>query len=240
MTSKSQPEFLTVQDHGQLGINASAHTYAFAKTLRAIPIAAVEVTSAQRNYPVIFSDIEQPSLLAVVGVLEDRNLFVEQDGQWDKSAYIPAYARCYPFSLVARPEEQYAVAIDRAAPSIAENAELPFFEGKDLTPQTQARVDFCVQFDEQLKATRTICNRLAELQVLSGQEVTYTPKDADGEEHSLGSYVAVDFNKLNELDTTVLHQLHIDGTLATVYAHRFSLDLWLYLLDRHNLSKSSA
>lgn len=234
----SQPEFLTVTDHAHLGINVSARSYEFAKEVRAIPIAAMEATSAQRNYPIVFSNIEEPTLLAVVGVLEDENLFVNQDGQWDESAYIPAYVRCHPFSLIARPDDQYAVAIDRAAADISENAEQPFFDGKEMSRATQARADFCVQFNEQLKASKALCNRLAELQVLAGQEVTFTPKEGDGEEKSLGSYIAVDFNKLNELETQTLQKLHMDGTLAAVYAHRFSLDLWLHMLDRRNRMKS--
>ena len=235
----SQPELLAVETHKHLGVNASAQSYDFVKPVRAIPVAAIELTSAQRNYPIVFTALEQPMLLAVVGVLDDVNLFVSQNGHWDESAYMPAYVRCHPFALAARPDDQYAVVFDRAAAVISENAEQPFFDGKNLTPATQARVDFCVEFDTQLKATKLFCNKLAELSLLSGQEVTFTSNEGD-EAQSLGTYVAVDFGKLKELDADVLRQFHMDGTLAAIYAHRFSLDLWHALLDRRNRLKLGA
>lgn len=225
----TRPELLTIEEHGNLGINVAAQPYAFASTVRAIPITSVEVPAAQRHYPIIFTSVEEPSLLAVVGVLDDRNLFVDNDGQWERGAYIPAYLRCYPFGLVTHKEDQYAVAVDMAAPNIVENAAQPFFEGGELAPPVQERVDHCAQFDAQLKVTAGLCKRLAALKLLTGQALTVTP---EGEEQVLAKYVAIDLRKVRDLDAATLRELHLDGTLATIYAHRFSLDLWHQLLAR--------
>jgi SapC len=228
-----KPELLTVEEHGSLGINPSAQRYDFVRNARAIPITAVEMATVQRHYPIVFTSIEQPTLLAIVGVLDERNLFVDDDGKWDASAYLPAYVRCHPFALAARSEDQFAVVIDRSAAVISEHAELPFFDGNKLAPQVQSLVDHAVQFDAQMRATQAFCEKLASKGLLAGQEVAFTPKDG-GAEQPLGAYVAVDFEKLRDLDSATLQELHKDGTLAAVYAHRFSLDLWRQLVERRS------
>ena len=233
----SQPELLTVQDHGQLGINVSAQSYDSVRSVRAIPITAAELPSAQRNYPIVFSGLQEPMLLAIVGLRGGSNLFVKENGKWDENAYIPAYVRCHPFALAPRPDDNYAVVIDRAASIVSDNAEQPIFDGKKLTPPIQARVDFCVQFDAHSRATKAFCDKLAELKLLSGQEATFKPDDSN-EERTIASYVAVDFDKLKELDAEMLKQLFLDGTLAAIYAHRFSLDNWFRLLERGTLRRS--
>lgn len=229
----SQPELLTPEEHGRLGLNAVERPFDFVRSIRVVPLAAAEMASAQKNFPIVFSDLKTPTLLAVVGVLEDRNLFVDEQGRWDPQAYIPAYIRCHPFALATRPNDQYAVVIDRAAPVISENPQQPFFDGADLAPPIKARVDFCAQFSAHRPTTRALCEKLAELKLLSGQQATFTP-DGGGKEQSLGSYVAVDFAKLKDLDAEKLREMQLDGTLSAIYAHRFSLENWFRLLERRN------
>ena len=233
----SAPELLTVEDHGHLGINPSTPPYDFVKSTRVVPIVAAELVSVQRYYPIVFSDLKEPSLLAVVGASENVNLFVDENGEWDKYAYVPAYIRCHPFALASRHDDQYAVVIDRAAAVIAENAEQPFFEGKKLSPSIQARVDLCAQFRAHREATKVFCDKVAELGLLSGQQVTYRSDDGS-EEQSTGPYVAVNFEKFKELDAEVIKQLSLDEMLPAIYAHRFSLDNSYQLLERRKLRQS--
>lgn len=229
----SRPELLTTQDHGDLGINPSAQSFDFVKSVRGVPITVAEMPNVQRDYPIVFSSGDKPSLVAAVGIIEDQNLFVGDDGQWAPDTYIPAYLRCYPFTVIPHSEGQLAVAIDRASTAISQNAEQPFFEGGELAPEISKRVDMCLTLDAQVRETFAFCARLAELDLLIGQEVTLTAREGD-EKHTLGGYYAVDFRKLRELDAESLHVLHRDGALAAIYAHRFSLDRWPRLLDRRN------
>ena len=233
----SQAELLSVEDHGHLGINASPRPYDFLKSSRVVPIAATEAITVQRHYPIIFSDLKEPSLLAVVGVLDDVNLFVDENGLWDTSAYVPAYIRCHPFALASRPDDQFAVVIDRASDGMSENAEQPFFTGNQLNPEIQPRVDLCAQFRAHREATKLFCEKMVELDLLSGQQLTFKSEES-GEEQSTGPYVAVNFDKVKELDAEVLRQLSLDEMLPAIYAHRFSLDNWLQLLERRKQRQS--
>ena len=227
----AEPQLLTVEEHGHLGLNTSRRPYDFARSIRVVPLAAVEIATAQKYYPVVFSDLEKPALLAVVGVLDDRNLFVDESGNWERDAYVPSYLRCYPFALASRADDQFAVVIDRAAPAISENPDQPFFDGGKLTPPIQAKVDFCAQFSAHQPSTQAFCDRLLELGLLSGQRATFTP-EGESEEQTIASYVAVDFDKLRKLDAKTVEQLFQDGMLPPIYAHRFSLENWSRLLER--------
>ncbi len=230
----TQPQLLSVEEHGHLGLNASDRPYDFVRAIRVVPLAAAEISTAQKFYPVIFSDLKEPTLLAVVGVVDDRNLFVDDNGNWDSTAYVPSYVRCHPFALAGSSGDQFAVVIDRAASVISENPDQPFFDGQTLTAPIQARVDFCAQFSAHRKATEAFCNRMVELDLLSGQQATFTPV-GEGEERSIASYVAVDFDKLRKLDATTVEKLFQDGMLPVIYAHRFSLENWSRLLERRQL-----
>lgn len=227
----TQPELLTKENHGHLGINRPERPYDFAKSARAVPISLAEMRSAQRDYPIVFSDAKRPALLAALGVLDDVNLFVDENGDWDRSAYVPAYLRCYPFALASRPDGQHAIIIDRASPRIVENGEQPFFDGDVLAAPVQEHVNFCAQYHAYIRATDDFCTKVVELDLLSGQQVQYKGEDGS-EEKTFATYVAVDQNKVDALDADTVLAMHKDGMLSSIYAQGFSLDNWIRLLER--------
>src|SRR5688572_28631514 len=68
--------------------------------IHAIPVTIDEFMHAQRNYPIIFSAGENPVPLALMGLNEGVNTFIDSDGKpLDEGAYMPAYLRRYPFML---------------------------------------------------------------------------------------------------------------------------------------------
>ena len=226
-----QPELLNHESHGSLGLRMPARPFEFARKSRALPVTLSEIASAQKHYPVVFSDLDNPVPLAVVGSLDDVNLFVDDQGQWEQETYIPAYVRCYPFALAARSNDEFAVVIDRAAESISDTPEQPFFGAdKKVTPETQALIDFCGRYDAETRRTVQFGQRLKELGLLAGQQVTR--KKQSGEEEPVATYVAVDSEKLDALDDAVVRELFGQGYLAGVFAHLFSLENWQVIIDR--------
>jgi hypothetical protein len=226
-----QPELLNHQSHGALGLRMPARPLEFARKSRAVPVTLSEIASAQKHFPVVFSDLENPVPLAVVGTRDDVNLFIDENGNWEREVYIPAYIRCYPFALAARSNDEFAVVIDRAAESISENPEQPFFgPDKKVTPEIQALIDFVGRYDAETKRTVQFGQRLKELGLLAGQQVTR--KKESGEEEPVASYVAVDSEKLDALDDAVVRELFGQGYLAGVFAHLFSLENWQVIINR--------
>lgn len=226
-----QPELLSHVNHGNLGIDLAAQRFGFASSTRLVPLLFSEFGAAQKHYPVVFSELANPVPVAVLGVLEERNLFVNASGDWEAGSYIPSYLRRYPFALARRNEEQFTMVIDRSAAMISENADLPFFDGTEPTDNTTRMVEFCRQFDAANEQTKAFCQRLVELELLAEQQVTHQTDD-QAEATVLANYVAVDNTKLQTLPAQTLAELHQQGWLASLYAHRFSLDNWNRLLAR--------
>ena len=228
-----QPELLNYEAHGSLGLRRPERPFEFAKRSRALPLTLSEIGSAQKHFPIVFSDLENPVPLVVVGTRDDVNLFIDGQGQWERETYIPAYVRCYPFALAARSDDEFAVVIDRAAEAISDDPEQRFFgDDKKVTPETQALIDFCGRYDAETRRTAQFGQKLKELGLLTGQQVT--TKTADGKDVPVANYVAVDSDKLNELDDATVKELFDQGFLAGVFAHLFSLENWHVLIERTN------
>lgn len=227
-----KPALLSKEAHGEMGLSIPERPFDFVRSIKGVPIVTNELQTAQKHYPVVISDFENPMLIAVVGVIDESNLFVTEDGRWDASSYIPSYVRCHPFALAASKEDEYVVIVDESSNQISETPEVPFFDGDQLSPDIQPRLDLCGQFNIEQKRTQEFCDRLKELGLLNGQRVNQTL--SDGSEQKIADYVSIDPQKLNDLDKDVLQELHQDGSLAAIFAQLFSLENWNRLIDRRN------
>ena len=119
-------------------------------------------------------------------------------------------------------------------------AEQPFFDDKnELTSQIQARVDYCANYHSYLKASTSLGEKLAELELLDGQQATFDI-DGTGETQSTKTYVAVNVEKFGKIDAEILRELHADGLLSAIYAHLFSLDNWNNLLQRYKQRRAES
>ena len=73
----------------------------FARNGNAIPISHTEFQPIARHYPIVFTTGDSGksyAAVAVLGLTAGENLFYE-NGRWAAGAYIPAYARRYPFCM---------------------------------------------------------------------------------------------------------------------------------------------
>lgn len=234
-----QPELLNHEAHGSLGLRRPERPFEFARKSRAVPVTLSEIASAQKHFPIVFSDLENPVPLAVVGTIDDVNLFIDEQGQWERGTYIPAYVRCYPFALAARSKDEFAVVIDRAAESVSESPEQPFFgDDKKVTSDIQALIDFVGRYDAEMKRTVQFSQKLKELGLLVGQQVSR--KTPEGNEVPVANYVAVDSDKLNDLGDAVVRELFGQGFLAGIFAHLFSLENWQVVIQRLNARETSS
>ena len=113
---------------------------------------------------------------------------------------------------------------------------VPFFVDGEPSEQTQKMMDFCTNYELERKRTVEFCKRLKELELLSGQEITYTP-EGEEEPSPLVRYVSVNAEKLNDLATDAVVELHKSGRLASIYLQLYSLDNWQNLLARREHKK---
>lgn len=231
-----QPELLTKEEHGSLGLVTPQNPFEFAKKIMTVPLVAAEISSAQKHYPVVFSEPDNAAPFAVVSVIKDENMFVDASGNWEPMHYIPSYLRRHPFAFAAADDDQLAVVIDRSSNAISDNPDQPFFESGGLSKRTQDMVDYCGQYEAERRRTKEFAAKLKELDLLVLQEVIPTAEES---KEKLATYYAVDVEKLNELESGVLMELHKKGYLSFIFAHLFSLENWKRLLERRHIMQES-
>ena len=104
-----KPEALDKKKHANVSLNKNLG-FGFAKDTMAVPINTVEFAHIMLHYPIAFSTGATPTPLAIVGIKDNHNLFVNAKGEWEKDIYIPAYVRRYPF-ILAQDDDQKRMAL---------------------------------------------------------------------------------------------------------------------------------
>jgi len=225
----NQPEPLTPETHGDLGVNAVENPYAFMAKSHLVPLTVTEFAPAALSYPVIFlGDTKQP--VAVMGLGEGQNFFIDPAGALRGDCYVPAYARRYPF-VFANDQEQnrLILCIDRGAAFVAKGGEVPLFVNGQPSDYVNNAMEFCNNFEQERQRTEAFITLLTELDLFDKREAIFTPRDANGVEgqpQKLAEYIAVSEDKLKLLAPEKLAELRDNGALGQIYAHLTSLLGW--------------
>jgi hypothetical protein len=223
----NQPEPLSKEAHGKLGLKNIEHPYAFTARSHLVPLTVTEFGPAALCYPVIFAG-EEKTPVAVMGVNGNENLFVDEKGAFQQDCYLPAYVRRYPFVLANDPQAQrMIVCIDRQAPMITEKPDAAFFENGELSDYTKGAIEFCNNFEAEVQRTVSFVNLMKELDLFEKKEARYMPTDGSTTESQLvAEYQGISEAKLNALPAEKLKELRDNGALSQIYAHLISLLGW--------------
>lgn len=238
-----RPELLSKEQHGHLGISSPEKRFGFCAKARAVPITVSEVPVASRDYPIIFLSNENPVLLAVTGLIDDVNLFVDEKGDWESTCYVPGYIRRYPFGIANETgSDRIAVVVDAAFDGLIPNGERPLFENGEPSETTQGAVEFCQAFESDRAMTDEFAARVKALNIISPQTAHFTPKGAT-EPRTFAEYYGIDENKLSALTDEQFLSLREGNALAAVHALLMSMTNWRKLLqrrsERFNLSEAN-
>ncbi len=193
----------------------------------AVPLTVEEFPAAARNFPIVFSSGENPVPLALMGLNEGVNVFVDDEGAVTENVYIPAYVRRYPFLLAKlSPEsEDLSLCFDPTADLVGEFDEgNALFDGDQASDTTKALLGFCEQFEQAGMKTQAFVEELAKHKLLMDGEVAI---QQDGVEQPFvyRGFQMIDQEKLREVRGDVLRGWNQNGMLPLVYAHMFSLEL---------------
>jgi hypothetical protein len=239
-----QPELLSKELHGKLGINPSPTRFAFATGHHLCPLTVQEFSAASTTYPIIFVGKDYDPV-AVMGVIDGQNLFATPEIGFDFDAYIPSFIRRYPFVLAAPTQgadapasDRLLVAIDRGYEYIGENAQFPFFDANgEPSAYTNRCMQFCNDFEAQARMTRQFVELLKELDLFEQRNTTYQPQDMvgnpNGDPQIVAEYFGVNEQKLKQLPKDKLAELVENGAMQQIYAHLNSLFAWDRLMARH-------
>jgi hypothetical protein len=230
-----KPEVLRADKHKNLSLRPEA-TFEFARKANSLPINAAEMPHAVRHYPIVFTDTENPFPVAVVGLRQGSNLFVEKDGTWAKGVYAPAYARRYPFVFMKNANgKTLTLCIDRQSERVAENRDNPFFNDGKRTEVTNNALKFCTAYEQEHRKTDEIAKLLAKHELFTSNRGTFTLDS--GEKVSLTGFKLVDEKKFNALPEAAFSELRQGGALPVIYCHLISMHSWQNLISRESGKK---
>ena len=225
----SQPEPLSPEQHGKLGVRRMDGPFGFAKAGHAIPLTVGEFPLASVTGPIIFVGDEKLPI-AVMGLNAGENMFLRDDGLFEAGVYIPAYIRRYPFVFANDDNaKQMVLCIDRAAEFIVEGGDMPFFEGAEASAYTKNCIEFCNNFEIERQRTMSFIQLLKDLDLFETKTATFTPVNPDGtpgEPQKIAEYFGVSEEKLNKLPADKFIEIRDNGALAQIYAHLLSLVGW--------------
>ncbi len=224
---------ISSQEHGSWRIRV-AETAPFAAKEHAIPVTIDEFSIAQRFYPIIFSSGDTPVPLALMGLNEGVNTYLDDDGKMLQEGYVPAYLRRYPYLLARlRPDaEELSLCVDPTADAIGPFAEGdPLFDGNEPSEAVKNILAFCEQFEQAGLRTGQFMIELKEHDLLMEGEVSIQ-LDPDSAPFIYRGFQMVNEEKLRDLRGDVLRKMSQSGLLPLVHAHLFSLALMREIFAR--------
>lgn len=199
----------------------------FMEGQHAVPLTIEEFIPASRNYPIIFSASDNPVPLVLMGMNEGVNTFMNEEGQFDRPAYIPAYVRRYPFMLAKlRPDtDELSLCFDPTSGAVGEYDEgTPLFEDGAPSENTKNILKFCEDFENAGAQTHAFIEEIQKLDLLMDGEVSIQ-QEGQEKPYVYRGFKMIDETKLRDLRGDAVRKLNQNGILALIHAHLFSLQL---------------
>jgi hypothetical protein len=193
----------------------------------AVPITIDEFVAVQRYFPIVFSVGENPVPLALMGLNENVNVFVDEEGKLIGEAYLPAYIRRYPFMLARlQPDAQeLSLCFDPTSGLVGafDDGEVLFEDGKP-SEQTNNILKFCEEFELSAQRTVAFMTELKDGGLLMDGEVSIQPPGTD-QPFIYRGFQMIDEQKLRDLEGDELKRMNQNGMLPLILAHLFSMSI---------------
>jgi len=234
----TNPVPLNIDDHQDLSLKMG-FGYDFTKDVNAVPINMIEMIQVSRYYPIGFSPDANATPVAILGLRNEENLFVDESGKWQDQAYIPAYIRRYPFifSELAN-SDKLTLCIDGKDELFEKGNDFPFFEkGGQPSDLSNNALEFCKSYHAAAAQTVEFSRFISKTNLLVDRKMNINI--GDEKKINFSGFRIIDEKKLNDLDDALFLQIKNKGYLPFLYAHIFSGSQWQnlsYLLNTKVLS----
>lgn len=210
--------------HSELAIKKDI-TLQFTKKVNAVPVNLIEMPQLLHYYPIAFSPDSSATPVAILGLRDQENLFVDENGKWQSDTYVPAYIRRYPFIFSEIPgTNQLTLCIDNSDHVVEENGEQKLFDGGEPSQLSKNALEFCKSYHAAALQTLEFSKALEESGILVTKEAQVNI--ANSSKINFSGFRVVDEKKLAELPDETIIEWKNKGWLSFIYAHIFSNNQW--------------
>lgn len=201
----------------------------------AVPLTTEEFALAQRWMPIIFSSGDDPIPIALMGLNDGVNVYVDAEGVLiDPNTYVPAYVRRYPYMLARlNPQaEELSLCFDPTSDDIGpfEDGEPLFIDGQP-SEVTKSILQFNELFEQAGARTAAFMRELVDSGLLMDGEISIQP-DGAAQPFVYRGFQMVNEEKLVDLRGDQLRKMVKSGMLPLLYAHLMSLSLMRDVFQR--------
>jgi len=207
------------------------------KTMNAVFVTAVEFPDVCREYPIVYvragkdeaTGEELIAPMAVLGLAQNENLYLERGGSW-RTPYVPAYLRRYPFGMAQISPQQMAIVIDEGYAGFSKTEGEPLFDDKGEPTQLLKDVQrFVEDYETEVQRTRAFCAELVKADLL--QDMRFDATLPNGQTLGVDGFLAIDEKKLAELPEAKVVEWHRNGLLGLIHAQQISMGLMRRLVE---------
>jgi hypothetical protein len=233
-------EIAALQKHDKVLLPAGG-TPSFCRALNALALSYSEFTVAARDYPIVFASGDAGKSYApviVLGLADRANLFVDAAGEWDRTAYLPAFVRRYPFCVSkvydkdGKPGSERIVCI---AKDYLDPGGVALFDAAGKPGAQWQRIERLLsEYEGDLDRTAEMCAQLARLAIFAPFTMQVT--EGDRTATRLQGMFRIDEEKLAALKPAAHKALVTKGFMGRIYAHLHSLQNFSRLYEREKLA----
>lgn len=207
----------------------------FCRTANTLALSAAEFVAAARDYPIAFASGDGQSFapVALLGLAEKQNLFIDSKGAWISGHYVPAFIRRYPFCLARTTVNGKAgtnriVCIEK---SYLDAGGLPLYDEQGKVTANWSGFEQLLQsYENDLEMTSQMCEAFAKLglfesfefKIMNGVQAALTIK---------GMY-RIDEKRFLELKPASHKAMVTKGFMGRIYSHFHSLENFSRLYQR--------
>ena len=219
------PIFINSIAHKSLKV-APVTNFGFAKGLNSVLTLGQEFLEAAKFYPVVFTKTPDGEIIpvAILGLRNDENLFVDGKGNWKDGAYVPAFFRRYPYILANNmgQDGSFAVCVDSDYEGYGKkNGMVLFDENGAQTEEFTRVIEFLRNYQTQFEVTKNLVKLLTEYNLFKDVSANITLPA--GEKLGFAGLMMVDEEAIFKLEDDQILNLVRIGYLAWIYAHLYSL-----------------
>lgn len=226
-----KPVPLNKNEHQNKKIRQAADSFAFAGKTNSVILAGVEFSEAAKEYPIVFAQAGDAVIpVAMLGLRNEENLYVDADGKWD-ARYIPAFVRRYPFVLAETGDAGHrVVCIDEAYEGLNDDEGETLFDGDEPSQLLNQAMEFLTEYQKQYIRTEAFVQRLRDNDLLMSLNAKVDM--TNGQQFGMTGLLAVDERKLLQLSDEKALELFRSGELSWIYCHLSSLGSMARMIDR--------